>query len=189
MGFPTEPGLIHNIGGIKGIREKWIGFLILGIILSVLGLFVIAHAFTATIFSVFLLGVILMAGGVIQIVESFWAERWSGFFFSLLVGLLYLVTGFLCATKPGLSAVSLTLFVASFCFVAGLFRMIASVWYRFDHWGWVFFNGLITFLLGWMIFADWPVSGLWVIGLFLGIDMLLAGITWVLLSLKARISA
>lgn len=189
MGVQSEPGLIHNLGGIRGIREKWIGFLILGIILSLLGLFVINHAVTATAFSVMLLGILLMAGGVVQIIESFWAHRWSGVFFSLMVGLLYLVTGFICATKPGASALSLTLFIAAFCFLAGLFRMIASLWYRFDQWGWVFFNGLVTFILGWMIFADWPVSGLWVIGLFIGIDMLLAGITWVLLSLKARVSA
>lgn len=189
MGVQSEPGLIHNFGGIKGIREKWIGFLILGIILSLLGLFVINHAFTATVFSVFLFGTLLMAGGIIQIIESFWAEKWSGVFLSLMIGILYLVTGFLCVAKPGVSALSLTLFIAAFCFIAGLFRMIAALWYRFDQWGWVFFNGLVTFILGWLIFSDWPVSGLWVIGLFIGIDMLLAGITWVLLSLKARISA
>lgn len=184
---PSGYGLSHSLKDIQGLKEKWWGFLILGVLLSLLGIYVINHAVTATVFSVLLFGVLLICGGVIQIVESFWAHRWSGVLLSLLIGVLYLVAGFLCAARPGVSAVSLTFFIAAFCFIAGLFRMIASLWYRFDNWGWFFFNGLVTFLLGWLIFADWPISGLWVIGLFVGIDMLLAGITWVVLALSVRL--
>src|ERR1700722_18341986 len=104
---PNGYGLSHSLKDIHGIREKWWGFLILGILLSLLGLYVINNAVTATIFSVFLFGVLLLIGGVIQIVQSFWAHRWSGVLLSLLVGVLYLVAGFLCAARPGVSAVSL----------------------------------------------------------------------------------
>ena len=55
--------------------------------------------------------------------------------------------------------------------------------------GMVFFNGVVTFLLGAMIYANWPLSGLWVIGLFIGVDLILAGWSWVLLSLTARSKA
>ena len=57
---------------------------------------------------------------------------------------------------------------------------------RFEHWGWVLFNGLITFVLGLMIYQQWPLAGLWIIGLFVGIDMILSGWSWLLLSLSAR---
>jgi uncharacterized membrane protein HdeD (DUF308 family) len=64
--------------------------------------------------------------------------------------------------------------------------MLSSVLIRFEQWGWVFFNGLITFLLGVMIYSDWPLSGLWVIGMFIGIDLILTGWSWIVLSLAAR---
>jgi uncharacterized membrane protein HdeD (DUF308 family) len=111
------------------------------------------------------------------------ASKWSGLFLSLLLGILYIITGLLCIANPRMAAITLTLWIAALCFVIGLFKMITSLMLRFEHWGWVFFNGLITFILGALIYANWPVSGLWVIGLFIGIDLILAGWTWVLLSL------
>lgn len=133
-----------------------------------------------------LFGIFLLAVGIIQIVEALMAHKWSGVFFSLLIGILYLVTGFLCVTRPAVTAIGLTFWIAAFCFIAGLFRMFSAVLLRFKHWGWVFFNGLITFLLGLMIYMDWPLSGFWVIGLFLGIDIILSGWTWIMLALTAK---
>lgn len=182
----SDYGMTPYIGEIKGIKEKWLWLFALGALLIVLGAFVIHNAVFATVFSVFLLGAILIGGGIIQVIQSFWAHKWSGVLLSLLVGILYLVTGYLMIARPAASAVGLTLLIAFLFLIGGLFRMIASAWYRFDQWGWVFFNGIVSFFLGAMIYADWPLSGLWVIGLFLGIDMILAGVTWLLVSLQAR---
>lgn len=174
---------------IEAVQRNWGWFLVFGIALLALGCVAVSSAFYTTVFSVILLGMFLMAGGVIQIAQAFMANKWSGLFLSLLLGVLYIVTGGLCVAKPAIAAVSLTLWIAAFCFIAGLFRMSASVWMRFHHWGWVFFNGLVTFILGILIFAEWPLSGLWVIGLFIGIDLILTGWTWILLSLAARAKA
>lgn len=171
---------------IDKIHKNWIWFLGFGALLILLGLIIISSSYYATVFSVVLLGVLLLITGVVQIVQAFIAKYWSGLFFSLLIGVLYLVTGFLCVTKPTQMAVALTLWIAAFCLVAGIFRMLTAALMRFNHWGWVFFNGLVTFILGLMIYSDWPVSGLWVIGLFLGIDIILTGWTWVILSLTSR---
>ncbi len=57
---------------------------------------------------------------------------------------------------------------------------------RFPHWGWVLFNGIITLILGIIIWRQWPVSGLWVIGLFIGIDLIISGWAWIMLSFAAR---
>lgn len=178
--------LTNRLGDIEDIRKNWGWFLALGLLLVVLGCAVIGSTFYATLFSVILLGAFLIAGGVIQFIQGFLARKWSGLFLSILLGILYIVTGFFCVTQPGVAAISITLWIAAFCFIAGLFRMIYSLIMRFDQWGWVFFNGLVTFLLGAMIYADWPLSGLWVIGLFVGIDMILTGWSWILLSLTAR---
>ena len=57
---------------------------------------------------------------------------------------------------------------------------------RFEQWGWALFSGLIKFTLGLLIWLGWPETGLWVFGLFIGIDLLMYGWFWVLLSLTAR---
>lgn len=182
-------GSSPNFREINGIRQHWGWFLAFGILLLILGMIAISAAFYTTVFSVFLFGILLLVGGGVQIAQSFLARKWSGVFLSLLLGVLYVVTGFLCVFKPTAMAVGLTLWIAAFCFIAGIFRMVNSAVLRFDHWGWVFFNGLITFLLGALILADWPLSGLWVIGLFVGIDMILTGWTCIMLStlIKPRV--
>ncbi|MBA3816348.1 MAG: HdeD family acid-resistance protein [Parachlamydiaceae bacterium] len=171
---------------IDEVRQNWGWFFALGILLVLLGCAVISSSFYATIFSVFILGIFLLGAGIVQIVQAFLARKWSGLFLSLMLGILYIVVGTFCAARPAIAAVSLTLWIAAFCFVAGLFRMLTSLILRFDQWEWMFFSGLITFILGAMIYAEWPLSGLWVIGLFVGIDMLLCGWSWILLSLTAR---
>lgn len=171
---------------IREVGQNWTWFLMLGVLLVLLGIAVISSSFYATVFSVILLGFFLIGGGIIQIFQALVARKWSGLFLSLLLGVLYIVTGFFCVAKPTVTAVNLTLWIAAFCFVVGLFRMLTSLIIRFEKWEWVFFNGLITFLLGMMIYTDWPLSGLWVIGLFIGIDMILSGWSWIMLSLGSR---
>jgi uncharacterized membrane protein HdeD (DUF308 family) len=167
-------------------RKNWLWFLALGVLLVFLGIGVAGSAYYATIFSVFILGFFLFSAGVVQFIQGFMARRWSGLFLSLLLGALYLITGFLCITKPAQAAVSITLWIAALCLIAGLFRMIASLILRFDNWGWVFFNGAVTFILGMLIYSDWPVSGLWVIGTFIGVDLILSGWSWIVMALTAR---
>jgi uncharacterized membrane protein HdeD (DUF308 family) len=89
-------------------------------------------------------------------------------------------------TNPTESAVLLTLLIAMFLVFEGVFRIVAALAARYPHWGWVLFNGLISVLLGILIWRQWPYSGLWVIGLFIGIEMLLNGWSLVMLSLSAR---
>lgn len=146
----------------------------------------ISSSYYATVFSVVFFGFFLLAAGIVQIVQAFLASKWSGLFLSLLVGILYAVTGVLAIARPEVTAVALTFWIAALCFAAGLFKMMASLILRFDQWGWVFFNGLVTFLLGLMIYSSWPLSGLWVIGLFIGVDLILSGLSWIALSLTGR---
>jgi len=186
MTYPQDRELVPFLRQIDQVSRNWGWFLFLGIALVVLGAVAVGSAAYTTLISVKILGALLIAGGVIQIVQGFWAHRWSGVFLSLLVGILYLVTGFLCLYRPESSALSLTLLIAAVCLIGGLFRMVASILIRFQHWGWVFFNGLVTFVLGWLILSEWPYSGLWVIGLFIGVDLILAGWSWIVLSLAAR---
>ncbi len=105
---------------------------------------------------------------------------------SLLAGILYVVVGGMMVARPFVGAEALTLLVGSFFLVGGIFRVVAAMTLRLHHWGWILLNGVITALLGLLVLAEWPGSGLFVIGLFLGIDMLFNGWTWVMLSLGLR---
>ena len=99
-----------------------------------------------------------------------------------MTGILYVVAGWMMVTNPQESAVLLTLVIAMFLVFEGVFRIVASLAARYPHWGWVLFNGVISLILGISIWQRWPYSGLWVIGLFVGIEMLFNGWSLVMLA-------
>ncbi len=70
--------------------------------------------------------------------------------------------------------------------VAGTFRIIFAVMERFPSWGWVLCNGIVTVLLGFAICQQWPASGLWVLGLFVGIELIVNGATWSVIAVSVR---
>ena len=139
-----------------------------------------------TVFSVIMLGWLLIIGGVTSIFHAFVERQWGGFIIDLLTGLLYAVVGFMMISNPAETAVTLTLVISMFLLVSGAFRIVESLVGSLPHRGWVLFNGVITLLLGIMIWRQWPLSGLWVIGLFVGIEMLLYGWSLVMLALAAK---
>ncbi len=182
-GIPS-PGLFgHQLGAM---RDHWWWFLLLGIFLVVLGTTALSAAPFVTATAVVLFGFLLLAAGIVQIVSSFWAGRWSGLLLHLLIGVLYVVTGLLIVDKPVEAELNLTLIVAFFLLAAGSFRIVAALVERFHGWGWVLLNGIITLLLGLMILREFPSTALWVIGMFIGIDMIFNGWFWIMLSLGLR---
>lgn len=88
--------------------------------------------------------------------------------------------------NPKASATSLTLILGIFFVLSGLLRIIFSMVRDSPHRGWLFINGILTLILGILIWYEWPYSGLWVIGTLVGIDTIINGWTWVMLSLIAR---
>lgn len=178
--------LTDRFSEVNEIKKNWGWFFALGLLLMLLGVGVVGSSYSATLFSVFVLGVFLFCAGIVQIIQAFIAKKWSGFFLSLMLGILYILIGLFCAARPAVAAVGLTLWIAAFCFVVGVFRMLVALIIRSKEWGWIFFNGLITFILGVLIYSEWPVSGLWIIGLFIGIEMIISGLSWMALSLTAK---
>ena len=80
----------------------------------------------------------------------------------------------------------MTLIIAIFLIISGIFRIVSALSERFTGWGWVLLNGGVSLLLGLLIYKQWPLSGLWVIGLFVGIDLIFNGWAWIMLSLAMR---
>jgi uncharacterized membrane protein HdeD (DUF308 family) len=172
--------------GAELLRKKWGWFVALGILLIFAGTLAAGSAFFMTVFSMMFLGWLMIVGGIFQALHAFGCKEWGGFFIDLLTGLLYLVVGFMCVANPGATAVALTLLIAMFLIFGGIFRVAIALATRYEHWGWLLLHGAVSLLLGIAIWRQWPVSGLWVIGLFVGIDLMLNGWSLVMLGMIAR---
>jgi uncharacterized membrane protein HdeD (DUF308 family) len=168
------------------LHKCWCWFFWLGICLIVLGAMAIGAGFIAALATVLAFGILLICAGVVQIVNAFLARSWRGFFLHLLVGTLQLILGILMTEYPVRAAADVTLVLALALLVGGLARVFASLIEQFADWGWVFLNGLIATLLGIAIWRRWPDSTEWVIGTFVGIDLILNGWSWVMLGLLVK---
>jgi uncharacterized membrane protein HdeD (DUF308 family) len=171
---------------LHNLRPNWGWFLALGIMLLVVGLVAITYPVAATLTTVEVFGFLLLLGAGVEVASAIWARRWGGFFLHLLGGLLYLFLGAVIVERPGLGAAGYTLMLAVFFVAAGLFRVVFALSQRFSGWGWALLSGVITLLLGILIWRDLPTSALWVIGTFVGIELVFNGWSWVMLGLAAR---
>jgi uncharacterized membrane protein HdeD (DUF308 family) len=180
---PAVVGLGH---GLDVLRGEWLWFVLLGISLVVLGFVALGSVVIASLAVAVVIGSLFLVGGVAEILGAFWCRGWSGFFLHLLSGVLSIVVGLLFLKSPGTALEALTLLMTGFLFVGGIFKVIAAASYRFAAWGWPLFGGLIDIALGLMILADFPASAFWVLGMFLGINLLLRGVNWIGLGLALR---
>jgi len=173
---------------IAALRGYWGWFLGLGIAMIVAGSFALGWScITVVTFSItWMFGFLMLASGIGEIIGSFWVGRWSGMLIHLLIGVLYALVGMMIIDQPESAAIQLTLIIAIFLMVAGSFRVVFAVSEYFPGRGWVLVNGAITFMLGLIIYKQWPASGLWVIGLFIGIDLIFNGWAWVMLAIGLR---
>jgi uncharacterized membrane protein HdeD (DUF308 family) len=167
---------------IEALRGQWRWFLALGIAMVVFGTIAIGNAVLATKAATVMFGFLLLAGGISQIVSAFWAGKWSGTLLHLLVGILYVIVGWMVIDCVESAAIQLTLITAFFLIFSGIFRVIFALSERFTGWGWVLLNGAVSMLLGFLIYKQWPYSGEWVIGLFVGIELIFNGWAWVMLA-------
>lgn len=160
-------------------------FLAVGISLIILGLLAVFFSTFTTILSVIVLGAIIFVGGVIGLIDTitFWRVKGHhGFLLNLVMSILYVVVGIMLISRPVSGAMSLTLLVGTFYLILGLFRLFYSMISQPPNWKWAFFNGLVSLILGLFILAGWPVASLFIIGLFIGIDLLVAGWAYLMMS-------
>jgi uncharacterized membrane protein HdeD (DUF308 family) len=172
--------------GLNALRGNWFWFVILGIALVVLGVVALGSAVIASLAAAVAIGTLLLLGGVTESVGAFWCRGWSGFFLHLLSGVLSIVVGLLFLRAPAGALAALTLLVACFLLAGGIFKIVAALGYRFAAWGWSLASGVADLILGMLIWQEWPASALWVIGLFVGINLVFRGANWIALGLALR---
>jgi uncharacterized membrane protein HdeD (DUF308 family) len=161
-------------------------FLLLGIGLIVLGMLAVFFTFTSTLFSIVYLGAFLIVLGAFEAIKSFKINLWSNFFLHIFLAILYIAAGIFILAYPVINAVTLTLLLAIFFVISGIAKIIMAWSPQAVHKGWLAFNGAVTLLLGILIWQQWPLSGLWVIGMLVGIDAIFTGWTWVMLALAVK---
>ncbi|HYK51875.1 MAG TPA: HdeD family acid-resistance protein [Terriglobales bacterium] len=168
------------------LRHKWGWFLGLGIVLILLGTIALVIMPVTTIATVMVLGWLMVFSGVIEAIHAFQVRGWRGELLHLVAGLLGIVLGLLVVTHPLAGAIVWTMLIASFFLVVGTFRLVAAIRMRFLNWGWTAFDGAVTLLLGIILWTNWPWSGLWFLGLSVGISLILRGWAHVMLALALR---
>ncbi len=180
---PLAVALRHELDALRG---NWFWFVLLGVALVVLGTVALGSVVITSLAAAAVIGVLLLLGGVVESVGAFWCRGWSGFFLELLSGVLSVVVGLLFLRAPVGALASLTLLAACFLMAGGLFKIVGALSYRFAAWGWALAGGVIDLVLGVMIWREWPASALWVIGLFVGINLLFRGFNWIALGVALR---
>jgi uncharacterized membrane protein HdeD (DUF308 family) len=168
------------------LRKAWGWLMAWGILLIVAGVIGLGYEFAVSVVTTLFVGGLLVAYGVMEVIHAFRHQRWSGFFLFLLGGLLSIVAGGAIWAQPLASLKVLTLLVASYFLVLGTFRVVGAVSSRHPGWGWGVGNGAVSVVLGLLIWNGWPNSSLWVIGMFVAIDMIFQGWNYVMLALVAR---
>ncbi len=178
----------HDMDAItkKQLHENASTFLILGICSIIFGALAIYYAVFSSLITTFALGVALLVMGALELVHALQVRAWKNFFLHLCLGALYLVGGGMITMHPLVSEINLTLLLAFFFIVGGLVRIIFSLTHHIVNKGWQIFNGAISFILGLLIWQQWPEAGLWIFGTFMGINAIFTGWTWLMLYYAAR---
>ena len=175
LGVRTEP-----------LRAKWGWIVAAGIVYVLVGVGALGSVVAATAASVLVVGIMMIIAGAAEVINAFQVTTWGKSLLWLLLGALYIIGGFLAFENPLLTAALLTLFLGAALVVSGITRLILAFGLK-DNAArvWVALSGAVTLLLGMMILARWP-SSLFVLGLFLGIDLVVAGVSWISTGMALR---
>lgn len=173
------------------LKKNWGWLLALGIASILLGTIGLYTTFALTLVTVLFFGALILAGGVLQLVQAFSCKGWKSVLGHVMIALLYVAAGLLIIADPVLASGVLTLALAGILIAVGLIRIAMGVQHRkaVAGWYWALLSGIVSILLGSMIVLQWPVSGLWVIGLFVAIELILNGWSYVFVALAARKAA
>lgn len=169
------------------LKRNWGWLLTLGVFFVILGCIGLGMVVGLTLASILFLGVLLIIAGCSQFIDVFKAKGWDGVAWHAFIAALYIVGGCIIIYDPYLASAIITALIASVLIIIGLTRFFMAVKLKGSPgWGWLLFAGIIAFALGVMILLQWPISGLWVIGLFIAIEMIVDGWTYIFLALGLR---
>jgi len=179
-----DPTLAEDLAPL---RSNWGWIVALGVIYIIVGVVALGSVVTATVVSVYLVGLMMILAGVTEVIGSFLFKSWGRFLLWLLIGILYIVAGVAAFQNPQLAAALLTLILGVSLLFSGLIKIVMAFAANQERsWVWVALSGVITAILGGIILARWPVSSLYILGVFLGVNLIFSGAAWVGFGLSLR---
>jgi uncharacterized membrane protein HdeD (DUF308 family) len=183
--MPRKNGTITTIPA--ELRRNWGWLLGLGILFVIMGCLGLGMVVGLTLASVLFLGVMLIIAGFSQIIDVFKSKEWRGVVWHALIAVLYILGGGIVIYDPILASTMLTALLAWVLILIGITRLIMAGALRgAKGWGWLILAGVVAIVLGVLILVQWPYSGLWVLGLFIAIELLMCGWSYIFLAIAAR---
>lgn len=160
---------------------------LLGIITVVLGVLVLLAPLVVGMSIIYLLGVLVFLAGAIRLYWAFQAVGWENRGMMFLIAALTLLCGIVMLTSPAFTAGLITIVLVIYLLLDGLFEIVAALRIRPQQgWGWLLFGGIISVLLGILLWQQFPLSGAWAIGVLLGIKLIMVGIIMITVGASIR---
>jgi len=151
-----------------------------GVITIILGFLCMASPLMAGIAVGAFIGVFVLIAGILRIIWAFKSGSLGKGLLQLVVGVLTLVCGIALVSDPIVASGFLTMMLAGYLFVDGVFEIAAGTRLKPESgWGWLLFSGIVSIMLGAMIWAQYPLSGAWAMGTLLGIKLFFVGLTMI----------
>lgn len=175
---------------LQNYKKCWCWYLILGLALMMLGIWGSVYSVTVTTVAMLWIGVIIIVAGTLQCIYAFFADHWQGILFHLILGAIALAIGIFIIAYPLKASTIFTLIIGCLLVASGILRIIFSLNIRQTNiWWLIFLIGAISLILGILILSHWPVSGLWVIGFFISIEVFLIGWSMLITSIAAKMQS
>jgi len=153
---------------------------IFGVIAIMLGLLAMLTPGLTGISVVLIVGVFVVAGGIVRMIWAFQAGSLGKGLLMFAIGGLTLLCGLALVANPLFATGFLTIVLAAYFIIDGIFETVGGSRLRPEPgWGWMLFGGIVSILLGLMIWAQFPLSGAWAIGILLGIKLFFVGLIMV----------
>ena len=170
------------------LRDHWKLYMFQGAVLIILGVLALAAPVIASIAVDIYVGWLFLLGGLIGLIASFSTRGVSSFLWSFVTALLVLAVGVVLLVRPIEGALTLTFVLTTFFIIEGLFQIVVAISYRNmqNFWGWMLLSGAADLLMAGIVIANWPMSGVWVLGVLAGISLLMSGIATVIAAMTGR---
>ncbi len=169
------------------VRHASTWSIVWGVLLIIFGMLAIGSPLLAAVAVSAIVAWLIILAGVVHLILAFHAHGAGSLIWKLLVGIAYLFFGIYLIMHPLLGVASLTLVLASLFLIEGILDIILFFKMRSTQGSsWVLIDGIVTVVLGLLIYAHWPSSSIWAIGTLVGVSMIISGITRVMLSLTVR---
>jgi len=158
-----------------------------GVLLIVFGMVAVGSPLLAAVAVNALVAWLIILAGVVHLMLAFRVHQAGSVIWKVLVGIAYLCFGGYLIIHPVLGVASLTLLLGSLFLIEGILNIVLYVKMRPIHGSsWMLVDGIVTLLLGLMIYLQWPSSSAWAIGTLVGVSMIFSGVARVMMSLAVR---